>query len=71
MCEMSKDTKSIVKSILCDAIEKQDSVTKSTQEALEEHLDNGTLTGSSSGRVKKMADSIIALIQGGNEPSED
>jgi len=68
---MSEDTASIVKRTLRDASTELKFENQSIIDILNEYVDNGTLTGSKTGRVKKMADSILSIIRQGGEESED
>lgn len=65
MSELSEDTSSIVKEILKDASTELKFNNQSIIDILNEYVDDETLIGSKTGRVKKMANSILSIIRQG------
>lgn len=75
MCQgngkMSEDSKSIVKRILQDSSSELGYTNQEIIDILTEYVEDGTIVGLKSGRVKKMSDRILNNIRDLGEENED
>ena len=60
---MSDDSQSIVKKILEDASVELNFDNKEILDTLKKYVDDGTLSGQRSGRIKKMSDDILNSLR--------
>ena len=68
---MSDDTQSIVNKILKDTSVELNFTNKEILDTLNKYVDDGTLSGQRSGRIKKMSDDILNSLRKKGEETED
>ena len=71
MLRVSDDSQSIVKKILEDASVELNFYNKKILDILNKYVDDGTLSGQRSGRIKKMSDDILNSLRKKGEETED
>ena len=68
---MSDDSQSVVRMILEDASVELNFTNKEILDTLNKYVDDGTLSGLRSGRIKKMSDDILNSLRKKGEETED
>ena len=68
---MSDDSPTIVKKILEDASVELNFENQEILDILNKYVDDGTLSGQRSGRIKKMSDDILNSLRNKGEETED
>lgn len=71
MGELLEDPKSLVKKIIEDASTELEYKNQKVLDILTQYVEDGTIIGLKSGRIKKMSDSILASLRKEGDEDED